>query len=83
MDRVAELTHHWQDGLKESPQPTDQDPQRHGTALAILLLQLAPEAVLSVIRIAKDSAGLLSAKAATAAVRHLPRLTLPPAVSTL
>jgi hypothetical protein len=61
---VDELKHNWHDCLEESAEPTDQDAKNHGTALAILLLQLAPRAAVHIIRVARDSDGLESAKTA-------------------
>jgi hypothetical protein len=45
----------WYDCLGESNVPVDQDDDDHGTALTALLLRLAPEAMIYVIRIARNS----------------------------
>ncbi|RMJ18661.1 hypothetical protein CDV36_001593 [Fusarium kuroshium] len=64
IDRVDDWGDLWHDCLGESSTPVDDDKGRHGTALACLLLQLAPEATLYVLRVAKNSLGLDQAQEA-------------------
>lgn len=68
IDKVDELQDRWADFLDESSEPVDGDAGRHGTALTCLLLRLAPGAKIYVIRVAKDSNGLLGARKAVANV---------------
>lgn len=68
IDRVDDWTGLWYDCLGESSTPVDDDKGRHGTALACLLLQLAPEATVYVLRVAKDSSGLDRAQEAIGTV---------------
>ncbi|RSL71845.1 hypothetical protein CEP54_001050 [Fusarium duplospermum] len=64
IDRVDDWKDLWHDCLGESATPVDDDKGRHGTALACLLLQLAPEATIYVLRVAKNSLGLGQAQEA-------------------
>ncbi|RSL42017.1 hypothetical protein CEP53_012424 [Fusarium sp. AF-6] len=64
IDRVDDWKGLWHDCLEESSTPVDDDKGRHGTALACLLLQLAPEATVYVLRVAKNSSGLGKAQEA-------------------
>ncbi|RSM19381.1 hypothetical protein CDV31_001803 [Fusarium ambrosium] len=64
IDRVDDWRDLWHDCLGESSTPVDDDKGRHGTALACLLLQLAPEATVYVLRVAKNSSGLDQAQEA-------------------
>ena len=52
----------WFDHVDNSSDPVDEDPGHHGTALACLLLRLAPQATIHVSRVAKDSSSLSTAK---------------------
>ncbi|RSM05460.1 hypothetical protein CEP52_006274 [Fusarium oligoseptatum] len=67
IDRVDDWDGLWHDCLGESSTPVDDDKGRHGTALTCLLLQLAPEAIVYVVRVAKSSSGLGQAQHAIAA----------------
>ncbi|KAF4447058.1 serine protease [Fusarium austroafricanum] len=66
VDRVEDWEGLWHDCLGESSEPLDEDKGRHGTAVACLLLQLAPKSEIFVVRIAKDSSGLSEAHQAIA-----------------
>lgn len=57
MDHLHKLedTERWHDCLGESDEPVDEDPTSHGTAIAALLLRLAPEAIVYIIRIARNT----------------------------
>ncbi|KAK5996023.1 hypothetical protein PT974_04446 [Cladobotryum mycophilum] len=61
IDHVDDLEDRWYDCTGESAEPIDEDRGRHGTALACLLLRLASEATIYIIRVAKDAAGLAGA----------------------
>ncbi|RSL66887.1 hypothetical protein CEP51_012729 [Fusarium floridanum] len=72
IDRVDDWDGLWHDCLGESSTPVDDDKGRHGTALTCLLLQLAPEAIVYVVRVAKSSSGLGQAQhAIAAAILHV------------
>lgn len=68
INKADELQDRWADFLDESSEPVDGDAGRHGTALTCLLLRLAPGAKIYVIRVAKDSNGLLGARKVVAKV---------------
>jgi hypothetical protein len=69
INQVDELKRNWHDCLEESvEEPTDEDAGNHGTALAILLLLLAPGAEIHIIRVSRDWDGFDSAKNAIAKV---------------
>ncbi|KAH7009795.1 peptidase S8/S53 domain-containing protein [Ilyonectria destructans] len=74
INKADELQDRWADFLDESSEPVDGDAGRHGTALTCLLLRLAPGAKIYVIRVAKDSNGLLGARKVVAkAILHAVR----------
>lgn len=54
--------------MGEPEEPTDQDAAHHGTALTVLVLQLAPRATVHIIRVARDSDELELAREAVAKV---------------
>lgn len=67
------LEGHWFDCLGESPEPVDEDPDRHGTSMVALLLRLLPNAEVYVVRVARNAEGLFTAKQSIAHVTG-PRL---------
>ncbi|KAF4984121.1 hypothetical protein FZEAL_614 [Fusarium zealandicum] len=71
IDRVDDWQELWYDCLGESSEPVDEDPGRHGTAGACLLLQLAPNASVHVVRVSRDAYSLEKATQAIAqAITH-------------
>jgi hypothetical protein len=62
------LVDRWIDCLEESEEPVDDDAERHGTALAALMLRLLPGAELYIVRVAKDAKGLSTAEGTIAEV---------------
>lgn len=68
----------WWDCLDESAKPVDEDPTRHGTALTALMLRLVPGSEVYAVRVARDVAGLATAKATIAKVpSYFPAADLP------
>lgn len=56
----ARLKGRWFDCAGDAEEPVDDDQQKHGTAVAGLLLRVAKHASVYVIRVAKDSTSLVA-----------------------
>jgi hypothetical protein len=77
-DQRDDLLDRWMDCFCASDEPIDDDKDRHGTALAALMLRLLPGAELFIVRVAKDADGLSKAEATIAEVcSSVSSVTLP------